>query len=112
MIACVYSLHFLRFLGSDPVDNIAVSPRGPYYKDVTVHCTAEGYPLPTFKWTNLKNEDLADGDTLVISGDVGDNYICIAANTIKGTAATRSRPMAIEVSPRPPDSSTWTFFVL
>ena len=103
MIPCLLPTLCLWFLESDPVENIAVFPPCPYNKGDTVRCTADGSPLPTFKWKNSKSGEVFDGDTLVIKDDFGNNYICTAVNTVNGKSAP---PLSVTIQVSPPSESS------
>lgn len=65
---------------------VTVSPQdGAVFAGDVLTCSANGYPPPSFRWTNLRTNVSFDGPTLLVTSDDDQlNYRCTAYNTIQG----------------------------
>lgn len=71
-----------------PVENISPTVRVKYFEGASVVCKADGYPAPSYTWTNLDTDETSSGSTLSISVNGVGNYACEATNTIRGVTET------------------------
>jgi hypothetical protein len=77
-----------------PVENIKVRPQQyTHYVGDVINCSADGYPVPTYVWTELSNKITSvNGSSLTINESmIGSSYTfqCMASNFINDNNYTK-----------------------
>jgi hypothetical protein len=86
------------------VNDIRVIARVNYFKETSVVCTAQGYPTPEFRWTDVTAGISYDGiDTLPINANGEGRYRCEATNAVRGESLTLSASLSTDITEGVPD---------
>jgi hypothetical protein len=85
------------------VTNLLATARIKYFEETSLVCSAQGYPAPTFQWTNLDTGATFEGDTIAISGEGVSRYECAASNTIRAETQTLRTVIATDITPDVPE---------
>lgn len=85
------------------VENIKVRPQQyTHYVGDVINCTADGYPVPTYVWTELSNKITSvNGSSLTINESmIGSSYTfqCMASNSINDKNYTEESIISFVVS--------------
>lgn len=83
--------------------NVIATARIKYFGDSSVVCAADGYPVPTYRWTNLNTGATFNGSTLPISSNGVGRYECAASNTIRGVTQTVRTTLATDITQDVPE---------
>ena len=78
--------------------NLLATARVKYFQDTSLVCSAQGYPVPTFTWTNLDTGATFSGDTVTISDEGVSRYECNASNTIRGATQSLTTVIATDIT--------------
>lgn len=71
-----------------------------YYTGDTITCSAVGNPDPEIRWRNLATDEVIEGDTLIITGEMAEEhqvFECIAFNEVKGQIMNATRTIDFDV---------------
>jgi len=85
------------------VTNILATARVKYFEETSLVCSAEGYPSPTFEWTDLNSGATFGGAILSISETGVSRYECVASNTIQGETQTIRTTIATDITQGVPE---------
>jgi hypothetical protein len=71
-----------------PVTNIAIETLSDfecgYYVNFTrLKCTADGFPAPSFTWTDVSSGEVFETDTITLRNPGENEFICTATNVIR-----------------------------
>ena len=83
------NIHVLFYLDPPKIINFQREYRVALQQSVTLHCQAEGFPIPSFKWSPCKG--VCDTGTLIVSEVLNDTvYTCVATNNEGSDSASAS----------------------
>ena len=86
---------------TDKSSNIIISPsRKSYQSGDKLFCSADGFPPPTYQWTNLITEEITNDSILVVSGTSSQTFVfqCTARNTVGGNVVSESKIISFAIS--------------
>jgi hypothetical protein len=90
------------------VTDVLATARVTYFEEPSLVCSAQGYPAPTFQWTNIDSGDTFDGATVPISETGVSRYACEASNTIRGQTQTIRTAIAADITQAFPENCPTT----
>jgi len=79
------------------VTNLVATARIRYFTDTSIVCTANGYPLPTFRINNLDTNEWFDAASIPVSANGVGRYRCTASNTIRGETVTLDDTISTDI---------------
>jgi len=86
-----------------PVTNIAIEVQsdyecGNYVNFTRLRCTADGFPAPSFAWTDMSSGEVIATDTITLNKAGVNDYSCTAKNAIRDQESVIETQITVNVS--------------
>ena len=93
----------MNLFNTDPVRGTAVEQEsdyecGNYVNHTRLSCTADGYPDPTFTWTDVDTGDVFNTATITLTRSGNYSLVCTATNDIRGVPYTEQITADVSIS--------------